>query len=74
VIDEGLLLPLYHCFGSAVSSSETENRDMKNRVKTGLAVCAVVYAVFEGSISAAAPGDNQGDQKIGRKFAQFFEN
>jgi hypothetical protein len=32
---------------------------MKNRVKTGLAVCAVVYAVFEGSISAATPGDHQ---------------
>ena len=58
VIDEGLLLPLYHCFGSAIASPETGNRDVKNRIKTGLVICCVVYTIFEGSISAATPGND----------------
>ena len=66
MIDEGLLLPLYHCFGSAVSGSESGKQDMKNRVKTGLVICTVVYAVFEGSISAATPGNDL--SKLGRLF------
>jgi hypothetical protein len=54
VIDEGLLLPLYHCFGSAMSEN-FEKSEMRNRIKTGLLICSVVYAVFEGSVSIATP-------------------
>ena len=55
VIDEGLLLPLYHCFGSAITDGEESKREMRNRIKTGLLICSVVYTVFEGSISLATP-------------------
>ncbi len=49
------MLPLYHCFGSAITDSEESKREMRNRIKTGLFICSVVYTVFEGSISLATP-------------------
>ena len=28
---------------------------MRNRIKTGLIICSVVYTIFEGSVSLATP-------------------
>lgn len=36
-------------------SENFEKSEMRNRIKTGLLICSVVYAVFEGSVSIATP-------------------
>jgi hypothetical protein len=42
IIEEGLLLPLYHCLGSSVGDAG----QTRNKVKTGILVSAITYAVF----------------------------
>ncbi len=50
VVEEGLLLPLYHCLGSSLE----DRRATRNKVKTGLALSAVVYVLFSAATAALA--------------------
>ena len=44
IIEEGLLQPLYHCFGGSVGSEEKDL--IRRKVRSGSLVCMLFYGVF----------------------------
>ena len=52
VMEEGLLLPLYHCFGQDVRE---DDKLLKEKVGSGSAVCLLFYTVFCTVIAVFTP-------------------
>ena len=50
IIEEGLLLPLYHCLGTSIA----DRGSTKNKVKTGFLVSLVIYVLFSSTVAALA--------------------
>ncbi len=50
VVQEGLLLPLYHCLGDSLA----DRAATRNKVKTGFVVSAAVYVCFSAATAALA--------------------
>ena len=44
IIEEGLLQPLYHCFGSSVGLEEKDI--IKGKVRSGSLICILFYGIF----------------------------
>ena len=42
IIEESILMPLYFCLGDTIQNV----KETKNKVKTGIAVSGIVYAIF----------------------------
>ena len=43
ILEEGLLQPLYHCFGESVSQ---DNLGLQSKVRSGMLVSTIFYSVF----------------------------
>ena len=42
IIEESILMPLYFCLGDTIQNV----KETKNKVKTGIAISGIVYAIF----------------------------
>ena len=52
IIEEGLLQPLYHCFGESVGE---ENTALQAKIRSGFFVCIAFYALFCSITGIFAP-------------------
>ena len=52
ILEEGLLQPLYHCFGESVSE---DNSTLQAKVRSGFFVCIIFYAFFCTITGICAP-------------------
>ena len=52
ILEEGLLQPLYHCFGESVSQ---DNLGLQSKVRSGMLVSTIFYSVFCAISGICAP-------------------
>ena len=50
IIEEGLLQPLYHCFGQSI-----RNEDLQAKIRSGFFICSIFYAVVCGMSGILSP-------------------